>query len=61
MKAKSFHAALVLCGVSSINKHVPLSRLRDNLKRILSISRLGNQYLQENQPWKLIKGDDASK
>nr|CAB3263652.1 methionine--tRNA ligase, cytoplasmic [Phallusia mammillata] len=36
-------------------------RLRDNLKRILTISRLGNQYLQENQPWKAIKGNDEQK
>lgn len=31
-------------------------RLRENLKRILNISKLGNQYFQENQPWKLLKG-----
>ncbi|XP_076805804.1 methionine--tRNA ligase, cytoplasmic-like [Clavelina lepadiformis] len=36
-------------------------KLRDNLKRILNISRLGNQYLQENQPWKLIKGSESDK
>ena len=36
-------------------------KLRDNLKRILNISRLGNQYLQENQPWKLIKGNELDK
>lgn len=36
-------------------------KLRDNLKRILNISRMGNQYLQENQPWNLIKGSEADK
>nr|XP_002128793.1 methionine--tRNA ligase, cytoplasmic [Ciona intestinalis] len=36
-------------------------KIRDNLRRILSISRLGNQYLQENQPWKLIKGSNDDK
>lgn len=36
-------------------------KIRDCLKRILAISRLGNQYLQDNQPWKLLKGSDAEK
>ena len=36
-------------------------KIRDNLKRILNISRFGNQYLQENQPWKLIKGSEIDK
>ena len=34
------------------------AKLREGLKQILSISKLGNQYLQENQPWKLLKGSD---
>uniref|UniRef100_H2YYM3 methionine--tRNA ligase n=1 Tax=Ciona savignyi TaxID=51511 RepID=H2YYM3_CIOSA len=36
-------------------------KIRDALRRILNISRLGNQYLQENQPWKLIKGSAGDK
>jgi len=36
-------------------------KIRDSLKRILSISRLGNQYLQEHQPWKLLKAGDSEK
>ena len=36
-------------------------KLRESLRRILNISRLGNQYLQESQPWKLVKGNDADK
>ena len=36
-------------------------KIRDNLKRLLHVSRLGNQYLQENQPWKLIKGNNEEK
>lgn len=36
-------------------------KIRDCLKHFLSISRLGNQYLQENQPWKLLKGNESDK
>ncbi|CEF61766.1 tRNA-binding domain and Aminoacyl-tRNA synthetase, class 1a, anticodon-binding domain and Nucleic acid-binding, OB-fold domain and Rossmann-like alpha/beta/alpha sandwich fold domain and Methionyl-tRNA synthetase family and Methionyl/Leucyl tRNA synthetase family and Methionine-tRNA ligase, type 1 family-containing protein [Strongyloides ratti] len=36
-------------------------KLRDGLLKILSISRKGNQYLQNNAPWKLIKGNDEEK
>lgn len=32
--------------------------LRDGLKPILSISRLGNQLIQANKPWQLVKSDD---
>lgn len=35
--------------------------LRDGLKPILAISRLGNQLIQANKPWVLIKGDDKDK
>lgn len=30
-------------------------KLRDGLKNILSISTLGNQYIQNNKPWLLVK------
>lgn len=32
--------------------------LRDGLKPILSISRLGNQLIQANKPWQLVKSGD---
>lgn len=35
--------------------------LRDGLKFILSISRLGNQLMQVNKPWALVKGSDEDK
>lgn len=35
--------------------------MRDALKVILNISRHGNQYMQSNKPWVLIKGTDAEK
>lgn len=31
-------------------------KLRDGLKHILAISRIGNGYIQAEQPWKLVKG-----
>lgn len=35
--------------------------LRDGLKPILAISRLGNQLIQANKPWLLVKGTDEEK
>ena len=32
-------------------------KLKDSLKLIMHISRMGNQYFQENQPWALVKED----
>lgn len=37
------------------------SKLRDGLRHTLSISRHGNQYLQSQQPWVLLKGTDEQK
>ncbi|XP_053392542.1 methionine--tRNA ligase-like [Mercenaria mercenaria] len=37
------------------------ARLRDSIRNILSISRLGNQFMQEKKPWVLVKGSDADK
>lgn len=36
-------------------------KLRDALKVILNVSRHGNQYMQSNKPWVLIKGTEADK
>ncbi|XP_019636662.1 PREDICTED: methionine--tRNA ligase, cytoplasmic-like [Branchiostoma belcheri] len=36
-------------------------RLREGLVRILNISRLGNQYIQAQKPWVLVKGSPAEK
>lgn len=33
--------------------------LRDGLKPILSISKLGNQLIQANKPWQLVKSEDV--
>ncbi|XP_066193760.1 methionine--tRNA ligase, cytoplasmic [Sylvia atricapilla] len=36
-------------------------RIRDALRCVLSISRHGNQYIQVNEPWKRIKGDEKDR
>jgi methionyl-tRNA synthetase len=36
-------------------------RLRDGIHSVLSISSLGNQYIQANKPWELLKGSDADR
>lgn len=36
-------------------------KLRDGIKHILSLSKVGNFYLQEAQPWVLIKGNEHDK
>ena len=34
-------------------------RLRDGIRHILSISALGNGYIQANKPWDLLKSNEA--
>jgi methionyl-tRNA synthetase len=36
-------------------------RLRDGIHSVLSISSLGNQYIQSNKPWDLLKGSDSDR
>lgn len=36
-------------------------KLRDGIRHILTISRHGNQYMQNNQPWVLCKGSLENK
>lgn len=37
------------------------AKLRDGLRLILSISRHGNQYIQFQKPWVLVKGSNEEK
>lgn len=37
------------------NSDLLAARLRDGIPHILNISRLGNQYIQSNKPWVLVK------
>jgi methionyl-tRNA synthetase len=43
--------------ISSLEK----CKLRDGIRYILNISRHGNQYMQSNQPWVLVKGSENEK
>lgn len=38
-----------------------LCRLREGLKDVLNMSKLGNQYIQSNKPWVLIKGSESDR
>lgn len=42
-------------------REVENGRLREGIKYLLNISRHGNQYIQANQPWVLIKGSDVER
>lgn len=37
------------------------AKMRDSIRNLLSISRLGNQYMQANKPWVLVKGTPEEK
>ena len=43
--------------ISFASKHVEECKLQKALREILSISRLGNQYLNNKEPWKLLESD----
>ncbi|RZC42962.1 methionine--tRNA ligase, cytoplasmic [Asbolus verrucosus] len=54
---------LVLC-TRELNSYISClekAKLRDGIRHILSISRHGNQYMQSNQPWVLLKGSPEDK
>lgn len=36
-------------------------RLREGLKVVLNMSKLGNQFIQSNKPWVLVKGSDSDR
>ena len=54
-----------MCGLiasdTKFNLFIIFFRLRDGIRNILSISRHGNQYIQSQQPWVLLKGTDEEK
>ncbi|MEM3698057.1 MAG: class I tRNA ligase family protein, partial [Candidatus Bathyarchaeia archaeon] len=43
--------------VETIAKELENCRLQSAANDVISISRMGNQYLNEKEPWKLIKKD----
>lgn len=53
--------ALAQRELSSYISAMEQAKLRDGLKHILAISKHGNQYMQFQQPWVKIKGNDDDK
>ncbi|OON20474.1 methionine--tRNA ligase, partial [Opisthorchis viverrini] len=45
--------------IRSYAMHMEAGRLREGLRQILAISRLGNVYFQVNQPWVAIKKEET--
>lgn len=53
--------ALVNREVQSYAQSMEISKFRDGIKHLLAVSRHGNQYLQSQQPWVLLKGTEDQK
>lgn len=53
--------ALVTQELVAYNTALEKVKIRDGIKYILNISRLGNQYIQNQKPWILIKGSADEK
>ena len=43
----------------AISKNIETYRFRDALKEAMQLARVGNKYLTETEPWKVIKTDEA--
>jgi methionyl-tRNA synthetase len=43
---------------SRIGSSIELYRFREALSELMNLARLGNKYLADNEPWKLIKTDE---
>ncbi|XP_034942516.1 methionine--tRNA ligase, cytoplasmic [Chelonus insularis] len=53
--------ALIQRELTQYNASMEEAKMRDALRHILTISKLGNQYMQSQQPWVQIKGNDNDK
>ncbi|KAK3757029.1 hypothetical protein RRG08_041805 [Elysia crispata] len=53
--------ALVTRELQTYISNLEACRLRDGIRNILMISKLGNQYMQANKPWVLAKGTSDEK
>jgi methionyl-tRNA synthetase len=42
-----------------IEEHIEAFRFRDALREAMNVARLGNKYLADTEPWKVIKTDPA--
>lgn len=53
--------ALINREIKGYTASMEKAKFRDAIKHLLSISRHGNQFMQNEQPWVLAKGNDAEK
>ena len=51
--------AMVTRELRAYNTCLEKLKLRDALKHILTISRIGNGHIQAEKPWKLVKGSPS--
>lgn len=53
--------ALVQRELTQYNAALEQAKLRDGLRHMLTISKHGNQYMQSQQPWIMVKGSNEEK
>lgn len=53
--------ALLTKELHAFNSALEKGKLRDGIKYILNVSRHGNQYMQVQKPWVLVKGSNEEK
>jgi methionyl-tRNA synthetase len=51
--------AAILPIKESVEKNISTYHFREALKEVMTLARLGNKYLADTEPWKLIKTDEA--
>jgi methionyl-tRNA synthetase len=51
--------AAILPIKESVEKNLSTFHFREALKEVMTLARLGNKYLADTEPWKLIKTDEA--
>lgn len=44
---------------AAMEKHLDTFRFRDALKEAMNLARIGNKYLADTEPWKVVKSDMA--
>ncbi len=44
---------------TAIESHIEAFRFRDALREAMNVARLGNKYLADSEPWKVVKTDRA--
>jgi len=49
----------IVVAKENVSKNIENYRFRDALKEAMQLARLGNKYLTETEPWKLIKTDES--